>query len=827
MVGSIRRFRVTLALATLIAPSGVFWATAALGDDQPKPAKSLEPPKAEKRDGTPTKGEAGDGADARAAVVEELRQPGDDAARPFVPLRPATVEDRKRVEVLRLFGAARALEDLRQWTDAAALLQEALKLDPDSVAIARRLSRIYVGALGRPDLAVQYSKRVLAAEPGDSETLTRLVEFYTQRNDPASAEAIILEVLANPKLDSKDPGRLMAEFELGSLYAGPLHQSGKAADAFAKVIEALDDKSANRLTARDQGRVLGSDPAMGYLKFGLIFLAAKRFEPAVKAFERGLVYDEDNPQISLLLADTLLKLHQADRALALVERSIQRQPQGVESYELLAKVLTSLKREGEITPRLEAAARRDSKNIPLQYVLADRYRETGQAEKAETLYKELLNSQPTPQTYAALASSLFKRKKAADLVRVFCEAFKRAGTPESEAVAPVLKAAASDATFADAMLDSGIEQLSYNPPRLQGKAAYEVLAFIAAWDRGPEHRARGLEKLLKIRRLQLERAPSEIVYVEIADVLNRLRRFTDAAITVEQMIAKYPNQKNARVLAFLADYHHKAGHNEAAKQTLDHALKLDATDGESQMKLARVLSDIGQIDRAAQVLRAASQREPANWIYDWTLGGLLSKFGRDTEAIKVLDGLLKRFPDNDEAVKLIRQSLSIAYVNQGNFVKGEAELEILLQKYPDDAGPNNDLGYLYAEQGKNLEKAESMIRKALSEEPKNMSYLDSLGWVLFKRGRAKEALEPMKRAVELMKAEVEQIGGNADATILEHLGDVYFQLHEIDKAVDLWKEAALAAEQAVPPDKRLGEIRKKLDSLEKLGSISKPTSRTP
>ena len=75
-------------------------------------------------------------------------------------------------------------------------------------------------------------------------------------------------------------------------------------------------RSANRLTGRDQLRVLGNDPAMSYLKFGLIFLAAKRLEPAVKAFERGLVYDEDNPQISLLMADTLLKLNQGERALA-------------------------------------------------------------------------------------------------------------------------------------------------------------------------------------------------------------------------------------------------------------------------------------------------------------------------------------------------------------------------------------------------------------------------------------------------------------------------------------------------------------------------------
>ena len=132
---------------------------------------------------------------------------------------------------------------------------------------------------------------------------------------------------------------------------------------------------------------------------------------------------------------------------------------------------------------------------------------------------------------------------------------------------------------------------------------------------------------------------------------------------------------------------------------------------------------------------------------------MLTKFGRNDEAIKVFQDLLKRFADNDEVVKLAHSSLSIIYVNQGDYAKGEAELEILFQKTPDDPGLNNDLGYLYAEQGKNLEKAESMIRKAVQEEPDKPAYLDSLGWVLFKRGKVKEALEPLQKAVELQKLE--------------------------------------------------------------------------
>ena len=101
--------------------------------------------------------------DGRLDVSEFFAQPGDDPPKPFVPLRPSTVDDRRRIEVVRLYIAGRALEDRRAWTDAVSLLQEALKLEPDSIAVARRLSRIYIGALGRPDLAVEYGKRVLAA----------------------------------------------------------------------------------------------------------------------------------------------------------------------------------------------------------------------------------------------------------------------------------------------------------------------------------------------------------------------------------------------------------------------------------------------------------------------------------------------------------------------------------------------------------------------------------------------------------------------------------------------------------------------------------------
>ena len=69
------------------------------------------------------------------------------------------------------------------------------------------------------------------------------------------------------------------------------------------------------------------------------------------------------------------------------------------------------------------------------------------------------------------------------------------------------------------------------------------------------------------------------------------------------------------------------------------------------------------------------------------------------------------------ARKIVRQaqySLSNIYVLKGEIRRGEEILEAIYQDDPDEKEVNNDLGYLYADQGKNLEQAESMIRKALA-----------------------------------------------------------------------------------------------------------------
>jgi tetratricopeptide (TPR) repeat protein len=762
----------------------------------------------------------------KADRAAEFAIPGEDPPQAFVPSRPMTVEDRKRIEALTDYSAARALEDQNAWSDAIAVLEKALKVEPESVAVLRRLSRLCF-VVRRPEQALDYGKRALEADPDDPDTISRIVSHFTQKGDAAGAEqavSVLNAVLANPKLEAHAAGRLFADFELGSLYALRLRQPGKAAEALARVLDALDEKSANRLSPRDQRRVLGDDPAESYLEFGRVFLQAGRDELAVKAFERGLVYNPDHPELPLRLADTLLKLGKGEEALGLVERFLKRQPQGAEGYELLAKVLTALKRGNEITPRLEQAAKADSKNLTLQYALADRYRETGQTEKAEELYKSLLAAQPTPQGYRALAASLLKRKRTDDLLRVLVQVFNKPGW--LEAVAPQLEAIVKDREYAYEVIDRGVKLLSSDPPAID-KSGIRVLHLLSGSlvksveDSGADA-DRALSKFADVSRLAVKLVPSPQTFHELSITLYRLGKLDEAAKTMEQLVDRYPEEKNARRLIVLGEFRRAADQKDGAISAFREALKLDPNDVAAQYNLALTLSQTGKTDEAVSVLKTSLKNDPPNPELNRALGYVLSQHGKNEEAIAHYKGLLERYPNNEELYKVARSGLSVVYVNQGDYAKGEAELEALLQREPDEPGVNNDLGYLYADQGKNLEKAESMIRKALQGEPESPAYLDSLGWVLFKRGKVKEAIEPLEKAVKKGQP------GTTDATILEHLGDVYFRLQNYEKAKDAWVEAEKSGAKAVPPDRRLQEIRKKLKSLEQLGSAPKLSAgKTP
>jgi len=93
----------------------------------------------------------------------------------------------------------------------------------------------------------------------------------------------------------------------------------------------------------------------------------------------------------------------------------------------------------------------------------------------------------------------------------------------------------------------------------------------------------------------------------------------------------------------------------------------------------------------------------------------------------------------------------------------------------------NYIGYMWADHNMNLDEAEAMIKRALESEPNNASYLDSLGWVEFRKGKFDQALNDLLHAAKSVERD--------DPVVFEHIGDTYLKLNRVPEALDAWQKA--------------------------------------
>ena len=93
----------------------------------------------------------------------------------------------------------------------------------------------------------------------------------------------------------------------------------------------------------------------------------------------------------------------------------------------------------------------------------------------------------------------------------------------------------------------------------------------------------------------------------------------------------------------------------------------------------------------------------------------------------------------------------------------------------------NYLGYMWADHNMHLDEAEETIKRALEIEPNNGSYLDSLGWVEFRKGKFDQALADLLRAAKNIDRE--------DPIVFEHIGDTYLKLNRVPEALESWQKA--------------------------------------
>jgi len=125
-------------------------------------------------------------------------------------------------------------------------------------------------------------------------------------------------------------------------------------------------------------------------------------------------------------------------------------------------------------------------------------------------------------------------------------------------------------------------------------------------------------------------------------------------------------------------------------------------------------------------------------------------------------------------------ALGAAQERAGQFDNSVQTFERLLKLYPKNAAALNYLGYMLADKGVRLDEALKMIEEAVAQHPDNGAYLDSYGWVLFRLGQNRRALDKLEEALDFVQT---------DAVVYEHLGDVHSALGQTLEAERYWRKA--------------------------------------
>ncbi len=180
------------------------------------------------------------------------------------------------------------------------------------------------------------------------------------------------------------------------------------------------------------------------------------------------------------------------------------------------------------------------------------------------------------------------------------------------------------------------------------------------------------------------------------------------------------NPESAEHARLLGTYMLRKGDTAAAEDALRRAIELDSTNVAAYRQLAAVYERSERVGEAIETYQAALAESPGSAQIHYVLGSLYQAEGRSEEAISALEKAIELDPQLAEA--------------------------------------KNDLAYLLAESGGNLERALDLAQETKAAMPDSPGAADTLGWVLYRRGIPSAAVGYLREAVAGLEPGTPEMG---------------------------------------------------------------------
>ena len=671
---------------------------------------------------------------------------------------------------------------------AAKQLEEAAKKDGDATAPLRELIRVYT-LLGREPDAIRIAKRILEKDPHDIDIAHALVGLLFDAGELKAAIAIAKLAAKSPiPIDRAD--KAVAVYRDLATLCEKANDPATAAMTLRKAIELVVDQRKEVIASRAfTPREADTAAAECLERLGKVLTKLQKWDEASTAFDAaaqlfGDPLKANDPSAAARLDWNLSGVlqHKGDARTALehLEKVLKHQPVSPEPYLRLAQLLRELGRETEIIAKLKGydlslkkydfiQAERIALNTVLAVELA-RSPDESNGNRADELIAKIQSTTNDPKLIAIIVRCRVElgqaRKIVAELDREFAKIHDDAKEEKANDESDQAKAFAAekarvladmlhgDANATDAVLAAAKKDLQLGTKRshhtcyfLGQLAAYHRKLVIAELLFDPLRRAgpeetRGEAYLATIQVLRLAGKPNKLVEVCEDGLRN--------AKSIAPFILHY----------YLADAYVSLGKTQLAIEEADKAIQ-----------------DTGHNNRLMVRLHKVS---------------VLTRLEKWDDAIDLAKKLFEDYPAPADRLQT-RYQLATAYWAAGKNTEAETELRTILENDPDHAAASNDLGFHLADQGRELDYAEQLIRNAIAidkfdrrksgaAERESAAYIDSLGWVLFRMGKLAEARTELERASLLHEGEIDPI-------VWDHLGDVLFRLGEKAEAKTAWERA--------------------------------------
>ena len=706
---------------------------------------------------------------------------------PSAKPQPLSEADNIRRKALKKFALGLIHQKQDHLLAALHAFEDSLAIDPQAIPVYKELVPLYL-TFDRRKEAMEACKNVLKISPEDYRV--RIIYAKQLRSEGKSLEAIaeLDKALKHPDIQKKNDLYYRSLAILADLCEQTdSHES--AAEYYFRSGKALESTLSWFKANPYQEEEMRTQCAVLYEKSGKLFVGVKDYANALKAFSQAQkAYPKVAARLNLNLAQVCNAQKNYTHALKFVDAYLRFLPADVDPYELKISLYRKLKREDEIIPWLKKTTKLDKHNLDLLSLLGNEYQRANQPDEAESVYLTLV-SKSSKAGYLKQLFELYTKEPRFGFpvaLRFVNKTFARARSKEATETSVELARTLLTILREDTQLSRQLVKCAWDKKQLS-ELEFEtlnVLAVLADEGDQPEQ----AERFYRAALSDVTQDREALVYGGLLRVLWKSHKYSEIINVAKVGLEKADATNRLLFRSYLARAHGQLGEFESALKEADQAIRLATETNRLNIENLKVR--------------------------------LFVLAGRTKDAEKACFDLLKKYEGRGDVLD-VRHMLSNVYSESGNFSKSEEQLKLILKADPTNATAFNDLGYLWADQNKNLPEAEKYIRRAIEldfelnrspigveTEPyeENAAFIDSLGWVLFRRNKLEEAKKELERATKLP--------GGEDPVIWGHLGDVYFRMEQKREAGRAWQKALRLYQQNVrKKDHRYDDLKAKIQQL--------------